>query len=318
MKAPQIIAMLLAFILGAGLIAALKNDGSSADLENEVASLKKQLDELGSKPEKVSAVPKAAPRPAPVADQTPQPSSALSALIDQAGKGDNGEELSAEERMAKLFDSPEARNLMKGFAGAMSGRAGKMIAGEVTKYQEKLGLNEAQVDSITRRMTTMVEANTKKFQSQLDDGSRPMQEIMEEQGQFWQNNEAEIEGMLKEELNDEQFDQFQTEQLVERTQRVQRSADRELASMDEKLELDESQEDQVFAILVQQSPEFDPAMGIEGVGSTLPPAATGADVSKDDAIRSVLNPDQVDTYNSTVESGGFNPRRRGPWGRGGF
>ena len=187
------------------------------------------------------------------------------------------------------------------------------IGGEIEKYTTKLDLSEAQAASIKKRMVSMVQENTKQFQAALDDQTKTTQEIMESQGDFWRQNEANIEEMLQEELSEDQFAQFQTEQLIERTERVQRSADRELAAIDKKLELDESQEDQVFAILVRESPEFDESMAIEGVESTLPPAATADDVSKDDAIRSVLNPEQVETYNSTVESGGFT-RRRGPWG----
>jgi len=39
-------------------------------------------------------------------------------------------------------------------------------------------------------------------------------------------------------------------------------------------------------------------------------------VTKEDAIRSVLTPEQTETYNSKVEDGGFSRGGRGRWGRG--
>ncbi len=80
--------------------------------------------------------------------------------------------------------------------------------------------------------------------------------------------------------------------------------------------MSEAQEDQVFGILVRQSDDYDESMAIEGIATDLPPAALAQDVSKEDAIRSVLTPEQTETYNSKVESGGFSRGGRGRWGRG--
>ena len=76
----------------------------------------------------------------------------------------------------------------------------------------------------------------------------------------------------------------------------------------------EEQEDQVFGILVQKSSEYDESMAIEGISATLPESANAEDISKEDAIRSVLNVEQTEKYNERLENGGFG--RRGGWGRG--
>ncbi len=311
MKSSQITLLILAFALGAGVMAAINlGGGDEGDLERRLAAAEERNKTLEAQVS--SAQPPAEPEPAP------EPKPTLSALPAPAGEGDadDGAEESPEERIAKLFNSPEARSLMKGFAGAMSGRADQWIGREIGKYKEKLGLTDAQAASIKGRMLAMVEENTRKFQSDLDDNSRPMQEIMEAQGQFWRQNEDAIEAMLKEELTDDQFVQFERQQLEEKTKSVQWQADRELRRIDDALELSEAQEDQVFNILVRESPDYDPAMAIEGADTALPAAATAEDVTKEDAIRSVLTPDQTETYNSRLEDGGFG-RRRGPWG-GGF
>ena len=86
------------------------------------------------------------------------------------------------------------------------------------------------------------------------------------------------------------------------------------------LGLSEEQEDQVFGILVQKSSQFEESMEIEGISSELPESARSNDVSKEDAIRSILNTEQLEKYNDKMENGGYGRggRGRGPWGRRGF
>ena len=91
---------------------------------------------------------------------------------------------------------------------------------------------------------------------------------------------------------------------LEKTEGIQRRANWELERMDS-LDLSEEQEDQIFGILVQKSSQFDEAMEIEGISAELPEAARSDDVSKEDAIRSILNPDQLEKYNERVEKGGL-------------
>ncbi|MBD28106.1 MAG: hypothetical protein CMO38_02530 [Verrucomicrobiaceae bacterium] len=234
-------------------------------------------------------------------------------------KIESDEPAGPEEAFAKLLNSPEARSLMKGFAGAMSRGADRMIAAEMESQKEKLGLSDVQVDSIKGKMVTMIEEETKKFQSELDDNNKSFGEIMQSQGEFWEKNEPRINALLKEELNDEQYAKYERNQLVEKTENIQKRANWELERMDS-LDLSEEQEDQVFGILVQKSSQFDESMEIEGISSELPEAARSQDVSKEDAIRSILNTEQLDKYNDKIENGGYGRggRGRGPWGRRGF
>lgn len=228
---------------------------------------------------------------------------------------DNDEPAGPEEAFAKLLNSPEARKLMKGFAGAMSRGADQMIAAELETQKEKLGLTDDQTESIKGKLVAMIKEETERFKSELDDDSRSFSEIMEAQGDFWQNNEPDIDALFKEELSNEQYALYQREQLVEKTERVQRRATSELGQLNRTLKLSDEQADQVFGILVQQSSDYDESMAIEGITATLPEVANAEGVSKEDAIRSVLNPEQAETYNQKLESGGFS-RRGGPWGRG--
>ena len=237
-------------------------------------------------------------------------------IVEIENNDEDDEPAGPEEAFAKLLNSPEARSLMKGFAGAMSRGADRMIAAEMESQKEKLDLTDAQVDSIKEKMVTMIQEETKRFQSDLDDDNRSFAEIMQSQGDFWEKNEPKINALLKEELTDEQFANYERNELVGKTEGIQRRANWELERMNS-LDLSEEQEDQIFGILVQKSSQFDEAMEIEGISAELPEAARSDEVSKEDAIRSILNPDQLEKYNERVEKGGFGRGRgRGPWGRG--
>ena len=118
--------------------------------------------------------------------------------------------------------------------------------------------------------------------------------------------------ILKEELTPEQYEDFEREQLVEKTERVQRDSDRELSRLDRELDLTESQEDQVFGILVQTNSDYDASMAIEGADATV---SVNEGTAKEDAIRSVLDAEQAAKFDKSNEE---RAARRQRWGGGGF
>ena len=304
MKTTQFMFMALSFVLGLGVMALLLTDKesqkatSSNQSSSEIENKGKKTGSNSSTSNLISNVP-SKPKNTPFKiNEDPE---------DEEPEG-------PEEAFAQLLNSPEARKLMKGFAGAMSRGADRMISSEVEKQKEKLGLSDDQAESIQGKLVSMVQDETKRFQNQLDDENRSFGEIMESQGEFWSQNEPKIDEIMKAELNDDQYALYEREQLVEKTTRVQRQATSELDRLNRTLELTEEQEDQVFGILVQKSSEYDESMAIEGISATLPESANAEDISKEDAIRSVLNADQTEKYNERLENGGFG--RRGGWGRG--
>ncbi|MCH2024669.1 MAG: hypothetical protein MK172_02910 [Verrucomicrobiales bacterium] len=305
MKTTQLIMfMALSFVLGLGVMALLRTDKesqkatSSNQSSSEIENKGKKTGSNSSTSNLISNVPSKSKNTPFKINEDPE---------DEEPEG-------PEEAFAQLLNSPEARKLMKGFAGAMSRGADRMISSEVEKQKEKLGLSDDQAESIQGKLVSMVQDETKRFQSQLDDENRSFGEIMESQGEFWSQNEPKIDEIMKAELNDDQYALYEREQLVEKTNRVQRQATSELDRLNRTLELTEEQEDQVFGILVQKSSEYDESMAIEGISATLPESANAEDISKEDAIRSVLNADQTEKYNERLENGGFG--RRGGWGRG--
>ncbi len=299
--------MALSFVLGLGVMALFKSDkdvgnaNSTKESSSENGNSSDKTSSNSSKSNLISTVPS-------------KPKNTPFKIIEETEDSEDEEPAGPEEAFAQLLNSPEARKLMKGFAGAMSQGADRMIASEIENQKEKLGLSDSQTESIKDKMVSMVKEETKRFQSQLDDEDRSFGEIMESQGEFWSQNEPKINEIMKAELTDDQYATYEREQLVEKTNRVQRQATSELDRLNKTLELSEEQEDQVFGILVQKSSQYDESMAIEGIEATLPESANAEDITKEDAIRSVLNTEQTEKYNERLEKGGFG--RRGPWGRG--
>ena len=308
MKTNQlIIFMALSFVLGLGVMALFKSD---KDVEN-ANSTKESSSENGNSSDKTSSN---SSKSNLISTVPSKPKNTPFKIIEETEDSEDEEPAGPEEAFAQLLNSPEARKLMKGFAGAMSQGADRMIASEIENQKEKLGLSDSQTESIKDKMVSMVKEETKRFQSQLDDENRSFGEIMESQGEFWSQNEPKINEIMKAELTDDQYATYEREQLVEKTNRVQRQATSELDRLNKTLELSEEQEDQVFGILVQKSSQYDESMAIEGIEATLPESANAEDITKEDAIRSVLNTEQTEKYNERLEKGGFG--RRGSWGRG--
>ncbi len=308
MKTTQLIMfMALSFVLGLGVMALLRTDKES----QKATSSKQSPSEIENKGKKTGSNSSTSNL---ISNVPSKPKNTPFKINEDLEDPEDEEPEGPEEAFAQLLNSPEARKLMKGFAGAMSRGADRMISSEVEKQKEKLGLSDDQAESIQGKLVSMVQDETKRFQSQLDDENRSFGEIMESQGEFWSQNEPKIDEIMKAELNDDQYALYEREQLVEKTNRVQRQATSELDRLNRTLELTEEQEDQVFGILVQKSSEYDESMAIEGISATLPESANAEDISKEDAIRSVLNADQTEKYNERLENGGFG--RRGGWGRG--
>ncbi len=54
--------------------------------------------------------------------------------------------------------------------------------------------------------------------------------------------------------------------------------------------LDQEQQDRIFALMARSSPDFDPSMRLEGLGSDTSALTAGA--SREEAIMQVLRPEQ--------------------------
>ena len=94
-------------------------------------------------------------------------------------------------------------------------------------------------------------------------------------------------------LSGQKLASFQAERMAERVQRVEKEADMKMQRVNSIVQLDESQQDQVFAIMARSSPDYDPAMVMQGARGNIGPAPQG---DARTAMLSVLRPDQRTAY----------------------
>ncbi|QJE94882.1 hypothetical protein [Luteolibacter luteus] len=98
-----------------------------------------------------------------------------------------------------------------------------------------------------------------------------------------------MEGML----SGEKLTDYKTTRMTEKASLVERHADTRVQRLSGIVELDDAQRDQAFGIFARSSPDYDPAMKLEGIGGDI--GATPGGASRD-AMLSVLRPEQREKY----------------------
>jgi len=97
---------------------------------------------------------------------------------------------------------------------------------------------------------------------------------------------------MRSNLSGEKFAAFQADQMTQKVESVQKEADMKVERLDNIVKLDDAQRGQVFGMLARGARDYDPAMQFEGMGTN----TTLSGKSKQDAILSVLRPEQRESY----------------------
>lgn len=121
-------------------------------------------------------------------------------------------------------------------------------------------------------------------QTRLEDVMRASRDVRPDEG---------LDTFMEGVLSGDQLAAFKTERLAERAARVQQEADMKVQRLDSIVGLDETQRDQVFAVVARGSRDYDPTMRLEGAGGELEAAPVG---NRQAAILAVLKPDQRAAY----------------------
>jgi len=165
---------------------------------------------------------------------------------------------------------------------------------------------ERRVAELTEKYTLTAEqqeAVKKWFEEKSEKEAEKGKEVMNRPGAGLQDMMALGRGQRAEDgldefmagtLSPEQLGPYQTDRLQERAGRVEQEATRRVTQLDKVVTLDDAQQDQVFAIMARSSPDYDPAMQLEGLGTDAGPLAEGD--SRDQAILAVLRPEQQERY----------------------
>jgi hypothetical protein len=208
----------------------------------------------------------------------------------------------------------DARPLMKSLA-LMFGNERKrmterMIKGMAEKLAEEMNLTEEQLADMIAHFTKLDEENFDKIKKMLDrqltifDVFSVMKDM---------DPTKSMDDYVMTKLTDDQKKSWETKKLESKAQQLERTANRQLSRM-EKLNLDETQKDQVFDILVKKNPNYDASLAVEGLNAE---SAFDAGKSQDEAIAAVLREDQMVEYQAMQERQN-NEKKRWTEALGGF
>jgi hypothetical protein len=99
-------------------------------------------------------------------------------------------------------------------------------------------------------------------------------------------------------LSGDKLAEFKNDRLLERAQRVEKEADRNMQRLSRIVDLDETQRDQIFGIMARNSKNYDQSMVMDGAEDVIAKAPVG---DRQQLVLSVLRPDQRIAYEAERE-----------------
>ncbi len=133
------------------------------------------------------------------------------------------------------------------------------------------------------------------------------------------NPQKSMDAYVQQTMTPEQKASWENRKLETKADQLERTATWKLERMSGALKLDEGQKDQVFSILVKTNPDYDPSLGVEGVTGAQANEPNATPLKEEEAIASVLRPEQMDDWSAWQEKqkaeksrltdafGGFDP-----------
>jgi hypothetical protein len=180
----------------------------------------------------------------------------------------------------------------------------QIIDSKVGELARKYDLTPAQQASLKKWFEQKAEEESKRFNDLVQQDGTRLQDLMG--ASMDARPDDGLDGFMATTLSGEKLAAFQTERMTERTNRVQQEADRRVQRLDNIVTLDDAQRDQVFGIMARNSKDYDPAMGLEGVGGAIG-ETSGA--NSREAVLSVLRPEQQAAYEADRQNRLDNARK---------
>lgn len=162
---------------------------------------------------------------------------------------------------------------------------------QVDRLTERLGLSKVQSEQLRARLTAISETEMAKLREGV---TNPEAAVA---GDAWRRGRNPFSGevmetALKDILSPEQFTDYQQQQAAARAENITRSAEWQISMLDRSLKLSETQKDQIFEVIARNA---DPTMQVQ-TGSE--PAQLPEGLSQEEGIRSLLTPEQQETYDA--------------------
>jgi hypothetical protein len=200
--------------------------------------------------------------------------------------------------------TPLIQSLSSAFEPQRKEMVARFIDDQVKRATELAGLSPDQAAALKAHLETLDKENQDKMKGMMSKEMN-MEELMAMGRNGGANNpQKAIDDWAAASLTGEQAQTYKTKRLTEKTEQITKSANSKVESLGKDLGLDETQKDKVFNILVQTDRNYDPSMALEGVNAT---AGVSEGQSRDEAIASVLTPEQKSKYDAKQAAG--NDRR---------
>ncbi len=160
---------------------------------------------------------------------------------------------------------------------------------------EAYHLNEAQQKALQQWMGERAIEDAEKF-NQIAYGENSKLEDMIKAAKY-QKPKKGLDSFMESTLKGSELQRYKSDRLIERNQEIETEANNRLNRLTQAVELNEDQQDRVFAIMARSSPDFDPSTKLSiPLGNDLRSITPGQD--REQAIRSVLSADQIRQYDA--------------------
>ena len=182
--------------------------------------------------------------------------------------------------LGPIFDRMRVRELQRQSDTKAGELARKYSLTAAQQESLKQWLDQKAVDDAKRYTDLVSQEGTK-----LEDLAKAASDVRVDDG---------LDKFMETTLSGDKLTKFKTDRMLEKVGRVQQEADMMVTRLDGIVELDDTQRGQVFGVMARGARDFDPAMQFEGLGTDT--AALPSGKSKQDAIFSVLRPEQRQAY----------------------
>lgn len=193
----------------------------------------------------------------------------------------------------KLFNDakPLLKQLTAGFEPQRQEMLERMTEEQIKRMIALANLTPEQQAALKQHLLEFSEKEKAKWQAMLDGGGN-LADMMK-MGRGGPNPQKTLDEWAATNLEGEQAKSYETGRLAEKAKAITDSANTQLERMNTSLNLDETQKDQMFHVLVRTDKDYDPSMQMEGVAD---PGGAAVPESRDEAIAAILNPEQNEKY----------------------
>lgn len=285
MKAHSIIPLFVGLLMGGAAVALFKDsippvEGSA---EEKSVKLESKLNRANSQIAKLQAqIPKT---PVNLAD------AAHGSVADILDDLKNGRPVDLDRLYQRL--KPALRDIAPVFDHLRRKEQKKEFARIAAHMGEAYHLDESQQKALEQWLAERAIQDAQKFNETAYGENSHLEDILK--AAKYQKPKQGLDEFMERTLSGGEKQRYKADRLVERTTELENEANNRLNRLHQAVPLDEKQQDQVFAIMVRSSPDFNPSTKLSiPLGNDVRSITPGQD--REQAILNVMRPDQRFQY----------------------